>query len=70
MKYRLIILILTFCSLTGFSQGNIIFESTASIGTFSFLTGLVMVDPGPGWEGYNLPREQKTGMLVTTTNGI
>jgi len=61
---------LAFTFQTCFSQGKIKFESTASIGTFSFLTGLVMVDPGPGWEGYNLPREQKTGIQAATINGI
>lgn len=70
MRNTLLIVLLTFVFQTCFSQGKIKFESTASIGTFSFLTGLVMVDPGPGWEGYNLPREQKTGIQAATINGI
>ena len=70
MRNFILIFMLAFGFLTSKAQENIKFESTASIGTFSFLTGLVMVDPGPGWEGYNLPREQKTGIQAATINGI
>lgn len=52
------------------AQDKIRFRSTVNIGTFSYFTSLVMVDPGPGWNGYNLPRHPGTGIRVSITNGI
>lgn len=61
-------LVITFLSAQ--SQGNIRFESTVNAGTVTYFTGLVMVDPGEGWQGYYLPREAGTGIQLTSSNGI
>jgi hypothetical protein len=70
MRTVVITFLLVFWLLTGYAQGNVKFESTAGVGTFSYFVGLVKVDPGPGWKGYNLPREPGTGFLISTSNGL
>ncbi|NOU46097.1 MAG: hypothetical protein HOO86_03440 [Bacteroidales bacterium] len=70
MKKMIILLLLTISYLICDAQEKVKFESTASVGTFSYFLALVMVDPGPNWRGYYLPREPGTGLLLTSTNGI
>ena len=70
MNKTILLLILAISYLTLNAQNKIKFESTAGVGSFSYFTSLVMVKPGPNWQGYYLPREPSTGILLTSTNGI
>lgn len=69
MEKIFFLIILTISTLIGNSQEKIKFETTAGVGTFSYLFGFVEVYPFYGID-YDLPRTGKTGIQVSISNGI
>lgn len=69
-KIAILFILLTSCFQLVNAQDKVKFESTVSVGTFSYFISLVMVKPGPNWKGDYLPREPGTGIILSTINGI
>jgi hypothetical protein len=69
MKKYIFAIIMIISTLISNAQEKIKFESTASVGSFSYFFGFVDVCPFYGSE-YDLPRTGKTGIQVSISNGI
>lgn len=65
--FILLLLILPFCAS---ARKLPKLESTVGVGTFTFLYGLVDVDPGPNYRGDYLPENDKIGIQIFTNNGF
>lgn len=70
MKKYVLFALLIICYLIGFSQNRAKFESTINVGSLTYFVSLVMVKPGENWQGYYLPREPGTGILIASSNGF